>query len=151
MDTWHFRQGFVIVAPTFYLKRDKISTLCFISVFFSLQKIFVLQVFLGSPICCPSNGGKTLVQLTLHAVKNNDTQKDVVIFGRGSWIRTNEVTESESVALPLGDTPKFKLLLYCIKIIKIFQLFLTHFIKILFFVRLSAFGRFQKVAKGIKI
>ena len=25
--------------------------------------------------------------------------------GWGSWIRTNEVTESESVALPLGDTP----------------------------------------------
>ena len=25
--------------------------------------------------------------------------------GRGRWIRTNEVTESESVALPLGDTP----------------------------------------------
>ena len=38
-------------------------------------------------------------------------------------IRTFEMTESESVALPLGDTPKFKLLLYCIKIIKIFQLF----------------------------
>ncbi len=34
-----------------------------------------------------------------------------LFFGRGSWIRTNEVTESESVALPLGDTPLFFLIL----------------------------------------
>ena len=31
-------------------------------------------------------------------------------IGRGSRIRTYEVTESESVALPLGDTPKYILL-----------------------------------------
>ena len=38
--------------------------------------------------------------------KNNPTQKvELLFFGRGSWVRTNEVTESESVALPLGDTP----------------------------------------------
>ena len=30
-----------------------------------------------------------------------------VLCGRGRWIRTNEMTESESVALPLGDTPTF--------------------------------------------
>ena len=37
-------------------------------------------------------------------------------FGRGSWIRTNEVTESESVALPLGDTPiQFATVLYQIE------------------------------------
>ena len=28
-----------------------------------------------------------------------------VRFGWGGWIRTNEMAESESAALPLGDTP----------------------------------------------
>ena len=32
-------------------------------------------------------------------------------FGRGRKIRTFEMTESESVALPLGDTPKYELCL----------------------------------------
>ena len=31
-----------------------------------------------------------------------------VRFGWGGWIRTNEMAESESAALPLGDTPKSK-------------------------------------------
>ena len=37
--------------------------------------------------------------------KKIDKIQLVDFFGWGSWIRTNEVTESESVALPLGDTP----------------------------------------------
>ena len=31
------------------------------------------------------------------------------LVGRGGWIRTNEITDPETVALPLGDTP----LSYC--------------------------------------
>ncbi len=30
-----------------------------------------------------------------------------VLFGWGSWIRTNVMQESKSCALPLGDTPIF--------------------------------------------
>ena len=37
--------------------------------------------------------------------KKQADKKSTYFFGRGRWIRTNEVTESESVALPLGDTP----------------------------------------------
>ena len=33
-------------------------------------------------------------------------------FGRGGWIRTNAMTESESVALPLGDAPIFKAFIF---------------------------------------
>ena len=36
-----------------------------------------------------------------------DRKKDVIISGWGGRIRTFGMTESESVALPLGDTPMF--------------------------------------------
>ncbi len=40
--------------------------------------------------------------------KNKEIVDKIYDFsGRGRWIRTTEVTESESVALPLGDTPKY--------------------------------------------
>ena len=35
--------------------------------------------------------------------------------GRGGWIRTNAMTESESVALPLGDAPIFNKPIHFIK------------------------------------
>ena len=39
------------------------------------------------------------------AAKQKNAAKGVFLFGRGSKIRTYGMTESESVALPLGDTP----------------------------------------------
>ena len=45
------------------------------------------------------------------SVPQPNTKKDAYwrlsVFGWGTGIRTPEVTESESVALPLGDAPMF--------------------------------------------
>ena len=48
----------------------------------------------------------------LNPVKNAKKTKNLPFqtgFGWASWIRTSEMTESKSVALPLGYSPIFKL------------------------------------------
>ncbi len=56
--------------------------------------------------------------------KNKEIVDKIYDFsGRGRWIRTTEVTESESVALPLGDTPKFKCLYILSNQLKIYKRF----------------------------
>ena len=53
---------------------------------------------------------------TLYTFKTPFQVGKPLFFGRGRWIRTTEVTESESVALPLGDTPiQFATVLYQIE------------------------------------
>ena len=51
-------------------------------------------------------GVRTMVRSS-RPVHKKTPAKSECFFGRGRWIRTTEVTESESVALPLGDTPKY--------------------------------------------
>ena len=40
-----------------------------------------------------------------HSLAKQKTPRERLLFGRGRKIRTFGMTESESVALPLGDTP----------------------------------------------
>ena len=60
-----------------------------------------------------------------------DKKAQNTAYGWGSWIRTNEVTESESVALPLGYTPITAYLrilsknpIFCKRFAVIFKIFL---------------------------
>jgi hypothetical protein len=49
---------------------------------------------------------------TLDIFAQIKNRRKCVIFGWSSWIRTSGMTESKSVALPLGYTPITLLLLY---------------------------------------
>ena len=61
--------------------------------------------------------------LTYSLNKSLDYSRLIFIYGWGTWIRTKEMGDSESPALPLGDTPIIGLYYKFINLLILYKLF----------------------------